>query len=52
MGSQDLGAFLKTLETLRVVIPDRAGSVVSKPTRIEDPEDEIYASVTTVRLRA
>ena len=52
VGSQDLGAFLKTLETLRVVIPERAGSEVSKPTRIEDPEDEIYASVTTVRLRA
>ena len=50
-GSQDLGAFQKTLETLRVVIPERAGSEVSKPTRIEDPEDEIYASVTTVRLR-
>jgi hypothetical protein len=52
VGSQDLGAFLKTLETLRVVIPERAGSEVSKPTRVEDPEDEIYASVTTVRLRA
>ena len=52
VGSQDLGAFLKTLETLRVVISERAGSEVSKPTRIEDPEDEIYASVTTVRLRA
>ena len=32
VGSQDLGAFLKTLETLRVVIPERAGSEVSKPT--------------------
>ena len=51
-GSQDLGAFLKTLETLRVVIPERAGSELSKPMRIEDPEDEIYASVTTIRLRA
>jgi hypothetical protein len=52
VGSQDLGAFLKTLDTLRVVIPERAGSAISKPTRIEDPEDEIYASVTTIRLRA
>lgn len=52
VGSQDLGAFLKTLATLRVVIPERAGSEVSKPTRIEDPEDEIYAAVTTIRLRA
>jgi hypothetical protein len=51
VGSQDLGAFVKTLETLRVAIVERAGSEVTKPTRIEDPEDEIYASVTTIRLR-
>ncbi|MGH2640882.1 MAG: hypothetical protein ACRDGO_04190 [Actinomycetota bacterium] len=50
-GSQDLGAFVKTLETLRVAIDERAGSEVSKSTRIEDPEDEIYAAVTTIRLR-
>jgi hypothetical protein len=50
-GSQDLGAFVKTLETLRVAIAERAGSEVRKRTRIEDPEDEIYASVTTIRLR-
>ena len=49
-GSQDLGAFVRTLETLRVAIIERAGSEVKKPTRIEDPEDEIYASVTTIRL--
>lgn len=51
VGSQDLGAFLKTLETLRFTIPERAGAEVSKPKRIEDPEGEIYASVTTIRLR-
>jgi hypothetical protein len=50
-GSQDLGAFVKTLETLRVAIVERAGSEVRKQTRIEDPEDEVYASVTTIRLR-
>ena len=50
-GAQDLGAFVKTLETLRMSVPERAGAKVSKPTRIEDPEDEIYASVTTIRLR-
>jgi hypothetical protein len=50
-GSQDLGAFVETLGTLRISIPERAGGEVSKPTRIEDPEDEIYASVTTIRLR-
>lgn len=52
IGSQDLGGFLKTLETLRFAIPERAGSESSKPKRIEDPEDEIYVSVTTIRLRA
>jgi hypothetical protein len=51
IGSQDLGAFVKTLETLRVAIDEQAGSEARKRTRIEDPEDEIYASVTTIRLR-
>jgi hypothetical protein len=51
-GSQDLGAFVKTLETLRVAIVERAGSEVRKQTRIEDPEDEIYRSATTIRLGA
>ena len=50
-GAQDLGAFVKTLEELRMTIPEQAGARVSKPLRIEDPEDEIYASVTTIRLR-
>ena len=49
-GSQDLGAFLKTLTTLRFSIPERAGAEASKPKRIEDPDGEIYASVTTIRL--
>jgi hypothetical protein len=51
-GSQDLGAFVKTLETLRVAIVERPGSEVRKPTRIEDPEGEIYRSATTIRLGA
>jgi hypothetical protein len=51
VGSQDLGAFLKTLTTLRFSIPERAGAEATKPKRIEDPEDEIYASVTRIRLR-
>jgi hypothetical protein len=49
-GSQDLGGFLKTLTTLRFSIPERAGAETSKPKRIEDPEGEVYASVTTIRL--
>jgi hypothetical protein len=51
-GSQDLGAFVKTLETLRVAIVERPGSEVGKQTMIEDPEDEIYRSATTIRLGA
>jgi hypothetical protein len=50
-GSQDLGAFVRTLGTLRISIPEREGAEVRKRTRIEDPEDEIYASATTIRLR-
>jgi hypothetical protein len=50
-GSQDLGAFVKTLGTLRMSIPERAGAEVRERARIEEPEDEIYASVTTIRLR-
>ena len=50
-GSQDLGAFVKTLGTLRMSIRDRIGAEASTPTRIEDPDDEIYAAVTTIRLR-
>jgi hypothetical protein len=49
-GSQDLGAFVKTLETLRVAIVEQAGGEVGEQTRIEDPEGEIYRSATTVRL--
>lgn len=51
-GSQDLGAFVKTLETLRVAIVERPGSELRKQTRIEDPDDEIYRSATTIRLGA
>jgi hypothetical protein len=49
-GSQDLGAFVKTLETLRVTIGEHAGGEVTERTRIEDPEDEIYRSAITIRL--
>jgi hypothetical protein len=51
VGSQDLGAFVKTLSTLRFSLPERSGAEATKPKRIEDPEDEIYASVTKIRLR-
>ncbi|MGH2678949.1 MAG: hypothetical protein ACRDG8_00465 [Actinomycetota bacterium] len=51
VGSRDLGGFVKTMETLRFTIAERAGAKTSERRRIEEPEDEIYASVTTLRLR-
>lgn len=50
IGSLDLGAFLRTLPSLRFSLLERGGAEVSKPKRIEDPEDEIYASVTVLRI--
>jgi hypothetical protein len=52
VGSQDLGGFLRTLGSLRVSVPERAGAEVRTSIRIEDPEDEIHRSVTRVELRA
>jgi hypothetical protein len=49
-GSQDLGGFVKVLPALRVSIRERAAAEASTPKRIEDPEDEIYAAVTLIRL--
>ncbi len=51
VGSQDLGGFLETLAMLRFSIPERAGAEASKPKRIEEPADEIYASLTRIRLQ-
>ena len=50
LGSQDLGGFVETLKTLRFSILERAGADASKPKRIENPDGEIYASVTRIRL--
>jgi hypothetical protein len=50
VGSQDLGAFLKLLPRMRMAVGERAGAAGSRPWRLEDPEDEIYAAVTSVRL--
>jgi hypothetical protein len=49
-GSQDLGGFVKVLPTLRISIRARSGAEESTRKRIEDPEDEIYAGVTIIRL--
>lgn len=51
VGSQDLGGFVKTLGTFRFSIPERAGAEARKQKRIEDPEGEIHASITRIRLR-
>ena len=51
VGSQDLGAFLETLSALRFTIPERAGATGTERKRIEEPQDEIYSSVTKIRLR-
>lgn len=51
VGSQDLGGFLRTLGAIRITIPERPGAEASSTRRIEEPEDEIFTSVTTVRLR-
>ena len=50
VGSQDLGGFLRTLRTLRFSIPQRAGAEASESKRIEDPNGDIYAAVTRIRL--
>jgi hypothetical protein len=50
LGSQDFGGFLETLKTLRFSLPDRAGADARKQKRIENPDGEIYASVTRIRL--
>lgn len=49
-GSQDFGGYLKTLSTLRLSIPEEADGNVSKRKRIEDPEGDVYESVTKIRL--
>jgi hypothetical protein len=50
VGAQDLGAFVRTLPSLRFSVGEQVGAQISKPHRIEDPEHEIYASVTVVRI--
>jgi hypothetical protein len=49
-GSQDLGAFLKTLPRLRFSITERVDAEATERRRFEDPPDEIHASVTKIRL--
>jgi hypothetical protein len=52
VGSQDLGGFLETLAKLRFSIPERAGAEASSAKRIEDPVEEIYESITRIRLQS
>jgi hypothetical protein len=48
-GSQDLGAFLETIETLRYSVPD--GGRATKTKEIDTPGGDVFASTTTLRLR-
>jgi hypothetical protein len=48
-GSQDLGAFLETIETLRYALPD--GGRATKTKEIDTPGGDVLASTTIVRLR-
>jgi hypothetical protein len=49
-GSQDLGGFLETVETLRFSLPDRTARE-TKSKQIATPNGDVFASTTTVRLR-
>src|SRR4029453_9309929 len=50
LGSQDLGAFLETIETLRFSLPDQGAARATKMKRIAVPDGDAFASTTTVRL--
>ncbi|MGH7540414.1 MAG: hypothetical protein ACRELC_05400, partial [Gemmatimonadota bacterium] len=50
VGSRDLGGFVRLLPRLRLTLEERADAQVRAPVRLEDPEGEVYAAVTVVRL--
>jgi hypothetical protein len=49
-GSQDLGGFLETVETLRFSLPDRTARE-TKSKQITTSNGDVFASTTSVRLR-
>ena len=50
--SQDLGAFVDTIETLRFSLTDRAIARKAKSKEITTPNGDVFSSTTTVRLRS
>jgi hypothetical protein len=51
VGSQDLGAFVETIETLRFSLPDQGAARATKSKQIATPGGDVFAATTTVRLR-
>jgi hypothetical protein len=49
-GSQDLGAFVETLERLRLTIGERPGARERERARIERPDGDVFASISRFRL--
>jgi hypothetical protein len=49
-GSQDLGAFVETLEGLRLTIGERPGARERERARIERPDGDVFASISRFRL--
>jgi hypothetical protein len=50
LGSQDLGAFVETLERVRVTLRERPRARASERARIERPDGDIFASVSRFQL--
>jgi hypothetical protein len=49
-GAQDLGGFVRTLSATRFSIEEREGATVRRSKTIEDPEEDIQRSMTTLIL--
>ena len=49
-GSQDLGAFVDTLERVRLTIPERSGAGERERARLERPNGDVFASSSRFRL--
>ena len=51
VGSQDLGAFVETIERIRFSLPDRSPARAAKSKRIVSSNGDVFDSTTTIRLR-
>ena len=50
VGSQDLGAFVETLDRLRLTLRERPRERASERARIEQPDGDVFASVSRFQL--